>query len=122
MSNERPFFPRPPADDAHLLRQCEVQVFRASGPGGQHVNTTNTAVRLRHVPSGVTVVCGRERSQAMNRRICLKRLREKLERLAFRPRRRIPTRMSRGARSRIRQAKSKRSKIKRLRRPPSRDE
>jgi protein subunit release factor B len=67
-----------PAADADLLAQCEVQVFRATGPGGQGVNTTDSAVRLRHLPSGITVVARRERSQYLNKRAALTRLRERL--------------------------------------------
>ena len=67
-------------DDDALLAQCEVQAHRASGPGGQHRNKAETAVRLVHVPSGVTVEGKDERSRTQNLRIALARLREKLER------------------------------------------
>lgn len=68
-----------PADDDALLQECDVQVFRGTGPGGQSVNTTDSAVRLRHRPTGETVVARRERSQYQNKRAALVRLRERLE-------------------------------------------
>ena len=69
-----------PADDRDLLAQCDVTTFRAGGPGGQYQNTTDSAVRLRHRPSGIVVVCRQERSQLRNKTICLERLREKVAR------------------------------------------
>jgi protein subunit release factor A len=67
-----------PADDADLLAECDVTTFRAGGPGGQYQNTTDSAVRLRHRPSGIVVVSRRERSQHRNKAICLERLRDKV--------------------------------------------
>ena len=67
-----------PETDAALLAECEVHVFRATGPGGQGVNTTDSAVRLKHLPTGVVVLCRRERSQHRNKQICLGRLRERI--------------------------------------------
>src|SRR5207302_8616457 len=86
-------------DDA-LLAQCEVQAHRASGPGGQHRNKAETAVRLVHLPSGVTVEGKDERSRTQNLRIALARLREKLERRAYRPPPRHATRPTRAAKER----------------------
>ena len=54
-----------------LARQCEAEAFRATGPGGQGVNTTDSAVRMRHVPTGSTVVSRESRSQLQNRECCL---------------------------------------------------
>jgi protein subunit release factor A len=107
-----------PETDAALLAQCRVQTFRATGPGGQSVNTTDSAVRLIHTPTGVTVTCRRERSQLMNKSIALARLREKLEALNRVETPRLPTREPRSAKRRVLESKSRRGTVKRLRRPP----
>ncbi len=65
-------------DDAALLAECEVDTYRASGPGGQKRNKTESAVRLRHQPTGIIVVAVESRSQAENRTRALKRLRKAL--------------------------------------------
>jgi hypothetical protein len=62
--------------DAMLLRQCEVDVYRASGPGGQKRNKIESAVRLRHQPTGISVVAEESRSQHENKARALRRLRK----------------------------------------------
>jgi RF-1 domain len=57
-----------------LLTQCEVDTYRASGPGGQKRNKTSSAVRLRHIPSGLIVIAEESRSQHENKAKALKRL------------------------------------------------
>src|SRR6516225_5538235 len=64
--------------DDQFLAQCEVDTYRASGPGGQKRNKTSSAVRLRHPPSGLLVIAEESRSQHENRARALRRLRQAL--------------------------------------------
>src|SRR5262245_25805085 len=64
--------------DTQLLGQCEVDTYRASGPGGQKRNKTSSAVRLRHPPSGLIVIAEESRSQHENKAKALRRLRQAL--------------------------------------------
>jgi protein subunit release factor B len=102
--------------DEALLGQCDVQAHRASGPGGQHRNKAETAVRLVHLPSGTRAEGKDERSRSQNLRIALSRLREKLARRAYRPPPRRPTRPSRAARQRRLDTKRQQGRKKALRR------
>lgn len=61
--------------DSELLRQCEVDTYRASGPGGQKRNKTSSAVRIRHTPTGLLVIAEESRSQHENREMALRRIR-----------------------------------------------
>jgi hypothetical protein len=71
--------------DAALLAECEVHTYRASGPGGQHRNKVESAIRLVHKPTGVRVLAAESRSQAENKTRALKRLRKALALRVRRP-------------------------------------
>lgn len=64
--------------DDELFNQCQFERFRVSGPGGQHRNKTDSAVRLTHEPTGVVGYASERRSQQQNRVVALARLRRKL--------------------------------------------
>jgi protein subunit release factor A len=107
----------PNGDDA-LLRECDVQVFRATGPGGQGVNTTDSAVRLTHRPSGIVIVARRERSQLRNKHDALERLRARLIDAQRVRARRVPTKPGKGAIARRLSDKKQLSAKKSVRRKP----
>ncbi len=98
---------KPPSTDLEALaRDCDIEFTRAGGPGGQHRNKAETAVRITHRPSGVTVVASERRSQARNKMAALKRLADKLvaierKRVLSRQREnRLATRPTKGANER----------------------
>jgi protein subunit release factor B len=79
---------------ARLARDCDIVPFKSSGPGGQKKNKTESSVRVRHRPSGITRIATESRSQLRNRERALARVWTELERRARKPRPRLPTRPS----------------------------
>jgi ribosome-associated protein len=116
---------RPPPyslDRETLEREVLVDVFRASGPGGQHVNKTESALRLTHPPSGVVVTAQDSPSQHRNRETAFSRLIERLERLNYVPKKRVATKPTRASRRRRIEGKKKTGATKRLRGRVSHDD
>lgn len=104
-----------PESDEKLLEECDVQTFRSSGSGGQHVNKTDSAVRLIYRPLNIAVTCQTERSQYLNKLRCLEKLREKVKKLNYRAPKRVPTKMSKAKKEENLNKKSKHGEKKRLR-------
>ncbi len=98
-----------------LTKQVVIETYRSRGPGGQRKNKVETAVRLKHLPSGITVVATEYRSQADNRRLAFERLQKRLTKLNQPTRRRIPTSTPQGAVEKRMEEKRMRSRKKRLR-------
>lgn len=93
--------------DAEIAGCCVVETFHASGPGGQGVNTADSAVRMRHLPTGIVVVSREERSQLLNRQTCVAKLRAEFTKRAQPPKKRRKTRVPH--REKERRLKSKHS-------------
>jgi len=94
----KPAVPPPYSTDRDVLeKEVRVDVFRASGPGGQHVNKTESALRLTHTPSGVVVIAQDSSSQHRNRDIAFERLIERLVKLNYVPKKRYKTKPTRSS-------------------------
>ena len=113
--------PIPDSDD-DLLAECDVDTFRSGGKGGQHANKTESAVHLRHRPSGIVVTSQQERSQHRNKQIALDELRRRLVQRNHRPKPRTKTKPTKASRRRRLEAKRRRSDKKKNRQPPRRDD
>ena len=107
--------PRFDTDPQVLKKQVVLETYRSRGPGGQRKNKVETAVRLKHLPSGITVVATEHRSQSENRKLAFERLRERLIKLNRPKRRRIATSLPFTAVEKRLEEKQIRSRRKRLR-------
>ncbi len=105
-----------------LEREVVIEAFRSGGPGGQHRNVTDSAVRLRHLPSGVRVTAADSRSQARNKDTAFARLIERLRALNRVRKPRVPTRVTKSAVERRIQTKKRHQKVKRRRGPVEPDQ
>jgi protein subunit release factor B len=101
-----------------LKKEIEVSFFKSSGPGGQRKNKRETAVKIFHPPSGLTVIATEHRLQAKNRELALKRLQDKLLELNKEKKPRIPTTMPESVKEKIIEEKKKQSEKKKQRKKP----
>lgn len=99
----------------------KIEFYRGSGPGGQHRNVTDSAVRIRHLPTGIVAQASENRSQARNREMAMKRLEEALARRERRIKKRVPTKVPSGEKNKRLIEKKQRSRIKQLRSPREED-
>lgn len=105
-----------------IAASCEVDVFHATGPGGQGVNTSDSAVRMTHVPTGIVVTSRESRSQYRNRQLCLQKLRAEFERRAVPPKARHATKPTHGSVMRRLDEKKRHAEVKARRRPVEGDD
>lgn len=103
-------------------RDLKIQFYRSSGPGGQRKNKVETAVRMTHLPTGITAQATEFRSQAQNRALALERLQEKLRKRSLRKKPRIKTAAPSAVAERRLLGKKLIARKKKVRRSVTRDE
>lgn len=102
--------------------EVEISTFRSSGPGGQKKNTTDSAVRVRHIPTGIIVVATQSRSQHTNKALALQELARRLAQRNRKARPRIPSRPTKASKKRRLESKRQQGHKKNLRKPPAHDD
>jgi ribosome-associated protein len=112
----KPPYQRYETDIEILKKEVIIETYKSRGPGGQRKNKAETAVRLTHLPSGVTLIATEYRSQAQNRKLAFERLQKRILRLNRTRKRRIPTSIPFGAIEKRKKEKRLSSAKKRLRR------
>jgi protein subunit release factor A len=105
-------------DLEELEKEVEFTAYQASGPGGQHRNRTFSAIRAKHVPTGIVVTATDSRSQLRNRKIALERLRERLIEHFHEDPPRVPTRKRKSVRVREKHERQRQVDKKKLRQKP----
>jgi len=105
-----------PPELERLARDCDIVAYRSSGPGGQKKNKTESSVRVRHRPTGITRVATESRSQMRNRVSALERVWKELQRRARKPKVRRATKPSKASVTRRLDSKRRESEKKRTRR------
>jgi len=98
-----------------LKQEVEITFYKSSGPGGQRKNKRETAVRLFHPPSGITVIATKHRSQAKNRELAFKTLQSRLKDLNREKKPRKTTKIPKSVKEKILKNKKKQATIKKLR-------
>jgi protein subunit release factor B len=98
-----------------LKGEVEITAFKSGGPGGQHKNKTASAVRIKHLPTGIIVVATESRSQIKNRELAWQRLIEKMAKRRQKRKPRLPTRPSKAAKEKRFEEKKRRSSKKQAR-------
>ena len=96
-------------------KEIRITYYRSRGPGGQRKNKKETAVRIHHIPTGVTVIATEHRSQARNKNLAFERLKKRLVRLRKKKKLRIPTKKSKRVKEKVLKEKKIRSEKKKLR-------
>jgi protein subunit release factor B len=104
-----------PTDRESLERDCDLEFFIASGPGGQHRNKVETGVRLTHRPSGISVTATERRSQHANREVAYERMAARLEEMQHISPPRKPTRPTAASRERRLEEKRRATMLKKQR-------